>query len=72
MREGTPTGIRYEDLHGRQGVTYRGERGQVIRHRFDSPTSLELIILGFGNRVVALWGYFEGGEFMEVEAHLSD
>ena len=72
MREGTPIGIRYEDLHGRQGVTYRGERGQVIRHLYDSLSSLEHIVLGFGDREVALSGCFEGEEFMEVEAHLSD
>ena len=48
------------------------ERAQVIRHSFDSSTSLECIVLGFGNREIELYGYFEGDEFMEVDAHLLD
>ena len=72
MNEGTPTGIRRQDLNGRMGVKYRGERAQVVHYGSDVRGLLDRIVLGFGNRHVALYGYFKAGEFMEVKRELLD
>jgi hypothetical protein len=66
LTEGTPTGIKRQDLNGRQGVTYRGERAQVVRSRetYKEIGSEAALLLGYGDRHLMLHGYFEGDEFM--------
>jgi len=56
-------------------VTFEGRQGSVIRYavRFDASRSLDLLVLGFGDSYLALYGYFGGDdEFMEVERELID
>ena len=70
--EGTPTGIRQGDLSGQEGVRYQGHVGYVLKYGFGPESPLEYIVLGFGDRRLALHGYFEGDEFMEVYHELVD
>ena len=70
MERGTPTGIKYRGLTDPTGVTFEGRQGSVIRYavRFDASRSLDLLVLGFGDSYLALYGYFGGDdEFMEVD-----
>jgi hypothetical protein len=72
VKEGTPTGIKRQDLGGRMGVKYAGERAQVVHYGSDAHGLMDRIVLGFGDRHIALYGYFEAGEFMEVDHELLD
>lgn len=68
MQVGTPTGIKREDLSGPQGTTYQGERATVVHVR-DSGSEV-VLVLGFGDREIELFGYFADDEFMELSARL--
>ena len=68
MKEGKPTGIKREDLSGRQGTIYQGERATVVRVR-DTGSEV-VLVLGFGDREIELFGYFVGDEFMEISSRL--
>ncbi len=64
--EGKPTGIKREDLSGPHGVVYHGERATVVEIR-DAGSGAELL-LGFGDREVLLFGYFnDDDEFIHIE-----
>jgi hypothetical protein len=68
MERGKPTGIKREHLSGPQGTTHHGERATFVRVR-DSGSAVELV-LGFGDRELVLFGYFEGDEFMELDSRV--
>ena len=44
------------------GVTFEGRQGTVVRYagRFDASRPLDLLVLGFGDSYLALYGYFSG------------
>jgi len=70
LENGRPTGITRRDLehdgHGVRYVTFEGERGVIVR--YDSSTSPEVLVLGFGGpRDLMIYGYFDGDEFMKVD-----
>lgn len=67
--KGTPTGIKREDLYGRQAVLYGGERATVVK-AIDTGPEVELL-LGFGDREVWLSGYFDDNdEFIDFDSRL--
>ena len=75
MEQGTRTGIKYQGLNDPMGVAFEGRQGTVVRYaeRFDASRSLDLLVLGFGDSYLALYGYFSGdAEFMEVDREIVD
>ena len=69
MGKGRPTGIKRQDFtHAGPGVTYiTFEEEQVPVLNYDPNSYPEILELGSGGRDLRLYGYFDGGEFMEVD-----
>ena len=68
MEEGRPTGIKWEDLSGPQVTAYRGERATGVHVEHSGPEVV--LVLGFGDRNIELFGYFEGDEFIKQSSRL--
>jgi len=80
LEQGTRTGIKRRGLTDPLGVTFEGRQGTIVRYaeRFDASRSLDLLVLGFGDSYLALYGYFSGDAefgdnvFMEVDREIVD
>ncbi len=73
MDEGRPTGIKSQDVERLAVVTFEGRRVQLYRMRRDERgrVVIELDPHDEGPRL-ALYGYFDGDEFMEVDRESLD
>ena len=74
MEEARPTGIMREDVHELSEVQFEGQRAQLFHARTDASKGVERVMLGLdteGGRI-ALYGYFKGAEFMEVNRERLD
>lgn len=73
MDEGRPTGIKRQDVDSLAVVTFEGRRAQLYRKRQDERGRflIELDPHEGGTRL-ALYGYFDGEEFMEVDRETID
>lgn len=69
--KGKPTGITHQDLSRRGEVEFEGRTVQIHRAttdvRIDAPESV-VLELDMGGPRIALYGYFEDDEFLEVGA----
>jgi hypothetical protein len=69
MNIGKPTGIMHEDINKRREVEFEGRIVQIYRAttdvRDDAPEGV-VLELDTGVPRLALYGYFENDEFMEV------
>ncbi len=71
MERGKPTGIKLGDVINLGQVRFEGQRAQIIGNT-DTGGSMEILRLGFGDRHLALHGYYRGDEFMEVSRERLD
>jgi hypothetical protein len=70
MEEGKPTGITREDVNKLGEVRFEGRQAQLTDARTNVSGGVEhdvTLWLDAGTTRFALYGYFSGGEFMEVE-----
>ncbi len=66
MDEGRPTGIRRQDAESLAVVTFEGRRGVRLYDKHEDERGVFLELDPHEGPRLALYGYFDGDEFMEV------
>ncbi len=73
MDEGRPTGIKRQDVESLGFVTYKGRRGVQLYSKHEDERGDILIKLDTHEGLrLALYGYFDGDDFMEVDCERID
>lgn len=68
MTEGKPTGLKREDVSGREAVEFEGRPVHFFGEDHDAGGRVRLELETPGGSRVALYGYFgRGGEFFETD-----
>ncbi len=67
MSEGRPTGIKLQDVETLAVVLFEGRHIQLRRKREDERGRIILELDDAEGALVALYGYFRGDEFMELD-----
>lgn len=67
MAEGRSTGIKRQDVEMLAAVTYEGRRAQLYRKHQDERGRVLLELDPHEGPRLALYGYFDGEEFMELD-----
>lgn len=75
-RKGKPTGITHEDVENLREVEFEGRRAQLYgahsRSRRGEAEAVRLELDVFGGSRLALYGYFDGSEFFELDREYAD
>jgi hypothetical protein len=69
-QEGRPTGIKQGDIARLGIVDFEGRQAQLIGASTESRVGIghsAYLELDLGGERLALWGYYSGDEFMEVD-----